>query len=73
MFNFINTNGSINDKLTGIVCMLSSKESIQAGMKANDRTLTQHAQIPGLFPSIRKERYGRGEKIKPQFYMDGGI
>lgn len=40
MFNFINTNGSINDKLTGIVCMLSSKESIQVGMKVNERTLT---------------------------------
>lgn len=58
---------------TGTLCMLSSKESIQVGMKVNDTTLTQHAQIPGLFPSIRKERYGRGEKRKPQFYMDGGI
>lgn len=51
---------------TGILCMLLSKESIQVGMKVNDRTPSMH-KFPGCSPVLGKKDMGEERKENLNF------
>lgn len=67
------TQRAINDESMGILCTSSSENCIHGGMRLSEWTLTQHAQVPGLFPSIREGREGERRKRTTSVLICRGI